>query len=93
MKASMKASMRPSKLLLFATGLVVCVSTQSTRPALADNATAPRPASYAQSDAISSPSGAMAKTCYPVWGQCTKDTDCCTGFCRVGKIYAYCDYK
>jgi hypothetical protein len=36
---------------------------------------------------------ALARTCYPVFAQCTKDSDCCTGFCRVGRVTAYCDYK
>ena len=35
------------------------------------------------------------KSCYPVYGECTKDSDCCTGFCRPGsgRYPAYCDYK
>jgi hypothetical protein len=77
--------MTTSKLLLSAAGLVLCVLAQNPCPALADNAAAPRPVAHSQS-------GATAKTCYPVWGQCTKDSDCCTGFCRVGRVYAYCDY-
>ena len=34
----------------------------------------------------------LARACYPVFAQCTKDSDCCTGFCRVGRVTAYCDY-
>jgi len=83
---------KPLKLLLFAAGLVVCVSAGGTRPVQAGGAIAPQPVSYAQRGALSSPSSAMARTCYPVWGQCTKDSDCCTGYCRVGRVYAYCDY-
>jgi hypothetical protein len=77
--------MTSSKLLLSAVGLALCVLAENTHPVRADNATAARPVAHWQS-------GAIAKTCYPVWGQCTKDSDCCTGYCRVGKIYAYCDY-
>ena len=29
--------------------------------------------------------------CYPVGGECTKNSDCCTGFCRAGRVAAYCD--
>lgn len=35
----------------------------------------------------------LARACYPVFAQCTKDSDCCTSFCRVGRVTAYCDYK
>lgn len=84
--------MRPTKLLLFAAGLVAFVSAQNPGLVLADGAIAPQPVSYSQRGAISAPSGAVARTCYPVWGQCTKDSDCCTGYCRVGKVTAYCDY-
>jgi hypothetical protein len=88
-----------SWLLLLATGFLLCVLAQNTRPVLAAGAIVPLPVSYTSSDAISSPSGATARTkkirmaCYPVWGQCTKDSDCCTGFCRVGRVTAYCDHK
>lgn len=84
--------MKPSKLFLFVAGIVLCVLVQNTRSVLADGAIVPQPVSHSQSGAISSPSGAMAKTCYPQWGQCTKNSDCCTGYCRVGRVYAYCDY-
>ena len=84
--------MSPTKLLLFAAGLVVFVSSQNIRPVLAGGAIAAQTVSYAQSGAISSPSNAMARTCYPQFGQCTKDSDCCTGYCRVGRVSAYCDY-
>jgi hypothetical protein len=95
--------MRHSGLLRFATAfllcVVSCVMAQSTHPLSADAAIVPQPVSYSPGDATSAPSGAMARTkklrmaCYPVWGQCTKDSDCCTGFCRVGRVTAYCDYK
>lgn len=77
--------MKTSKLLPLAIGLVLCVTAQNAHPARADGAIGPHPASHWQK-------GAMAKTCYPQWGQCTKDSDCCTGYCRVGRVYAYCDY-
>jgi hypothetical protein len=75
------------------------LSAQTTRPLLADGASAPRPVSYAPMDEKASPSGAMARTnrirmaCYPVFAQCTRDSDCCTGFCRVGRQQTYCDNK
>ena len=101
--------MKRSKLLLLAAGLLLCVVSgvsaqnsvlaQNTRPSLADGAIVPQPVSYSLSDATPSPSDALARpkmlrmACYPVWGQCTKDSDCCTGFCRVGRVTAYCDNK
>jgi hypothetical protein len=84
--------MRPTKLFFFAAGLVVFASAQDARPALAGGAVEPQSASYSQRGVISPSSGATAKTCYPLWGQCTKDSDCCTGYCRVGRVSAYCDY-
>ena len=80
--------------------LISCVFAflgQSTRPMLADGAIAPRPVSYSPTDAISSPSGSMARTkkirmaCYPVGGECEHNSDCCSGFCRAGRVAAYCD--
>jgi hypothetical protein len=88
-----------SKLPFLATGLLLCVLTQITQPLLTGRTIVSRPVSYSPNDAISSPSGSMARTkeikiaCYPVWGECTKDSDCCTGFCRVGRVTAYCDNK
>jgi hypothetical protein len=70
---------------------------QSTRPMLADDAIVPRAVSYSPMNAISSPSGSMARTkkitqgCYPVGGECTQNSQCCTGFCRAGRATAYCD--
>jgi len=70
---------------------------QSTRPILADGAIVLQSVSYSPMEAISSPSGSMARTkkikmaCYPVGGECTKNSDCCTGFCRSGRVTAYCD--
>jgi hypothetical protein len=76
---------KSSKPFLFVIGLVLLVSAQNARPALADGSLASQSVSNVQRSV-------MAKTCYPVWGQCTKDSDCCTGYCRVGRVYAYCDY-
>jgi hypothetical protein len=70
---------------------------KSTRPLLADGAIIPQPISYSPMDTTPSPSGSMARTkkvriaCYPIGGECTKNSDCCTGFCRGGRIAAYCD--
>ena len=70
---------------------------QSTRPMLADDAIVPRAISHSPMNAISSPSGSMARTkkitqgCYPVGGDCTQNSQCCTGFCRSGRATAYCD--
>jgi hypothetical protein len=72
---------------------------ESTRPMLADDMIAPRLVSYSPMDAIPSPSGSMARTkkiriaCYPVGGECTHNSDCCTGFCRSGRTTAYCDNR
>ena len=95
--------MKAAKLRLRIAGMLLCASTvlgQTTRPVMADDVAAPQPVYYSPSDAITSPSGATARTqklrmaCYPLWGQCTKDSDCCKGFfCRVGRVTAYCDYK
>jgi hypothetical protein len=92
-----------SKLLLgfFVTiAFISCVFAflgQSARPVLADGAIVPQPISYSPIDAIPSPSGSMARTkkirmaCYPAGGECLKNSDCCTGFCRSGLSTAYCD--
>jgi hypothetical protein len=70
---------------------------QSTRPMLADDAIVPRAISYSPMKAKSSPSGSMARTkkitqgCYPVGGDCTQNSQCCTGFCRTGLSNTYCD--
>jgi hypothetical protein len=91
---------KKSKLQLLTTALVLCVFAflgQSTRPMLADGAIVPQPVSYSPMDAISSPSDSMARTkkirmaCYPAGGECTHNSDCCTGFCRSGRVTAYCD--
>jgi hypothetical protein len=85
--------------LLLATGFVLFVVAENARPALADGPIVPQTVSYSQSDTTSAPSGSAARAqklrmaCYPVWGQCTRDSDCCTGYCRVGRVTAYCDYK
>ena len=90
--------MKQSKPLLLVAGLLLCM-TPNARPSLADAAVVPQPVAYSQSDTNALLSGAVARTknlrlaCYPVWGQCTRDSDCCTGFCRVGRVTAYCDYK
>jgi hypothetical protein len=91
---------KESKLQLLTTALLLCVFVflgQSTRPMLADGAIVPQHVSYSPIDAISSPSGSMARTkklkmaCYPVGGACARNSDCCTGFCRAGRVTAYCD--
>jgi hypothetical protein len=70
---------------------------QITRPMLADGANVPKPISYSPMDGKSIPSGSAARTnklrmtCYPAGGECTKNSDCCTGFCRAGRVAAYCD--
>jgi len=67
------------------------------RPLLANEIITPQQISYSPQDALSSPSGSMARNkkirmaCYPVGGECTKNSDCCTGFCRSGLSTAYCD--
>jgi hypothetical protein len=72
-----------SKLLL---GLLVIISfilcvggfLKTGRPSLADEASTPQPVSYSPMDAISSPSGSVARTekirmaCYPVGGGARK---------------------
>jgi hypothetical protein len=91
---------KPPLGLFIAISFISCVFTflgQSTRPTLADGAIVSQPVSYSSLDAISSPSGSMARTkrirmaCYPVGGECTHNSDCCTGFCRSGRVTAYCD--
>jgi hypothetical protein len=70
---------------------------QGSRPTLADSAIVPQPVSYSPVDGTTSPSGSMARTKkirmarYPAGGECTKNSDCCTGFCRAGRVAAYCD--
>jgi hypothetical protein len=95
--------MKISRLLLgfFVTiAFISCVFAflgRSTRPMMADGAILPQPVSYSPMDAMSSLSGSMARTkkirtaCYPVGGECTKNSDCCTGFCRAGLTAPYCD--
>jgi hypothetical protein len=86
--------------LLVSISFISCVVAflgQSTRPMLADDAIVPRAISYSPMKAISSPSGSMARTkkitqgCYPVGGDCTQNSQCCTGFCRTGLSNTYCD--
>jgi hypothetical protein len=87
------------KLQLLTAALVLCVLAEVTRPLLASGAVAPQTVSYSPNDAMSSPARSMAKTkklriaCYPVGVECTKNSDCCTGFCRSGRVTAYCDNK
>ena len=70
---------------------------QSTRPTLADGAIVPQPVSYSPMDGAFIPSGLTARTsklrmaCYPAGVGCTKNSDCCTGFCRSGTVASYCD--
>ena len=76
----------------------LCGFLGQSRPALSvDGVTMPQFVSYSPMDAIPSASGSMARTkkikmaCYPVGGGCTKNSDCCTGFCRTGLSRTYCD--
>jgi len=96
----MRDSSKPLLGSFIAFSFVFCVfvfSGQITRRMLADGAIVPQPVSYSPMDATSSPSSSMARTkkirmaCYPVGGECTKNSDCCTGFCRSGLQTAYCD--
>jgi hypothetical protein len=70
---------------------------QGSRPTLADSAIVSQLVSYSPMDAAPSPLGSMARTkkirmaCYPAGGECTKNSDCCTGFCRAGRVAPYCD--
>ena len=91
---------KPLPGLFVAISFISCVFAflgQSTRPILADDTIVPRTISYSPMKAISSPSGAMARAkkitqgCYPVGGECTQNSQCCTGFCRSGRTTAYCD--
>jgi hypothetical protein len=84
----------------FTAAFVFCVFAflgQGSRSTLAESAIVPQPVSYSPTDAVASPSGPMARTkkirmaCYPAGGECTKNSDCCTGFCRAGRVAAYCD--
>ena len=90
--------MKQSRLLCLATALLLSLLAQNTRPLLASGTIFGQPASYSPSDATGTPSSSIARTkklkiaCYPVGGQCTKDSDCCTGFCRVGRVGTYCDH-
>jgi len=86
--------------LFLATAFVYCalgLFSQSTHSALAEDMIVPQPISYSPPDGSSPFSGAMARTkkirmaCYPVGGECTKNSDCCTGYCRSGLATAYCD--
>ena len=91
---------KPRLRCFIAISFVSCVFAflgQSTRPMLADDAIVPRAISHSPMNAISSPSGSMARTkkitqgCYPVGGECTQNSQCCTGFCRAGRAAPYCD--
>jgi hypothetical protein len=95
-----RKTVKESKRQLLTTALVLCVSAflgQSTRPMLADDAIVSQPVSYSPVDAMPPPSGPVARNkkirmaCYPVGGECTQNSDCCTGFCRSGRVTAYCD--
>jgi hypothetical protein len=78
---------------------VPAFSGRTTRPMLADTVIVLQPVSYAPMDEMSSPSSASATrtsrirmACYPAYVQCTKNSDCCSGFCRTGLSQTYCDY-
>ena len=96
----MNDNSKPLRGFFVAISFISCVFAflgQSTRPMLADDDIVPRAVSYSPMNAISSPSGSMARTkkitqgCYPVGGECTQNSQCCTGFCRAGRATAYCD--
>ena len=96
----MNDNSKPLRGLFVAISFISCVFAylgQSTRPILGDDTIVPRTISYSPMNAISSPSGSMARTkkitqgCYPVGGECTQTSQCCTGFCRAGRATAYCD--
>ena len=92
--------MKESRLQLLITALTLCIFallSQSTSPISAGAAIPPQPVFYSPIDGISIPSGSTVRTnklrmaCYPAGGECTKNSDCCTGFCRAGRVAAYCD--
>ena len=91
---------KPRLRCFIAISFVSCVFAflgQSTRPMLADDAIAPPAISHSPMNAIFSPSGSMVRTkkitqgCYPVGGDCTQNSQCCTEFCRAGLNNTYCD--
>ena len=69
----------------------------------AHDARVPQTVSYSPQDPTLAPTlapgnaSAGAKgirlACYPNGGECTRNSDCCTGFCRSGLAAAYCDYR
>ncbi len=84
--------------LLWSVAAVLCVVAFSSKSAVRSSAdVALTPISYSSGNA-GAHSGPSAKNkqirlaCYPVFVECTKDSDCCTGFCRVGRVTAYCDH-
>jgi hypothetical protein len=87
--------MHRSKLFLFVIALLLPILAQGMRPSLADDTVAAQPVSFSPDDPMSlSPATKIKKlriACYPQWAECTKDSDCCTGFCRAGRVAAYCD--
>jgi len=93
----MELEFRFGSLLTAAFVLCVFAFLGQGSPTLAQSAVVPKPISYSPMDAVPSPSGSMAKikklrmACYPAGGECTKNSDCCTGFCRAGRVAAYCD--
>jgi hypothetical protein len=98
---------KQAKLLLLTTGLLLSVLAQNTRPLLAADAIVAQPVSFLSNDTgsfLSNDKGSSSRAattmlkklrvaCYPVWDECTKDSDCCSGFCRAGRVAAYCDNK
>lgn len=87
--------MHRSRLFLFAVALVLAVLAQGMQQLLADGAIVAQPVSFSPDDPMSLSATTKIKklriACYPVWAECTKDSDCCTGFCRAGRVAAYCD--
>jgi hypothetical protein len=87
--------------ILFAACSIITVTAAFAQmaPLLADRGAVHQAPSYSSVSTTSSPSDAMAKiketakACYPVFAECTKNSDCCSGFCRSGRVTAYCDYR
>lgn len=85
------------RILKFFVATVVIASVnavESTGPLLADGL-APQFVSYSSGDAITPAKNWITEklrtACYPVHSGCTKDSDCCSGQCRIWRGYAsYC---
>jgi hypothetical protein len=72
-----------------ATAFLLCVFAflgQGTVPLLADSTVEPQAVSYSSGDTITPAKNSITEkirtACYPVHGECTKNSDCCSGICR-----------